>query len=424
LRKTYLPNTTHNKKEKAMQTGYRILNKQNLLIMLLFVVALLIYYATGEGHPTYYNYYVRLADAFLHGRLYLLDNPSWLNELIPFSGGYYVVYPPFPAVLMTPLVVIFGTDLNQTLISLFFGAATVVLAYKLAEDINKSQAQRGKNRQSAALWGSVLFGFGSIFWWLASVGSVWLIAQVIATFFMLLAVHEAYNKSRPFLIGLLVGASYWCRLPTILGIFFFAGLIITRQPAVEWKAKLCRALPDLAKLAAGVGVFVLLDFAYNYVRFGTPLDAGYWLIPGIQSEPWFSQGLFSFSYIPVNLVPFLSGLPSISLNPLSVVFPMTGLAIWFTTPAFIFALKAKIRDPEALSCWVSIIAIAIIIFTKGLSGWGFGYRYAVDFYPFLFVLTLKGFGGKIRWYHKVLIIIGVGVNLFGVIGVNRFGMLG
>jgi hypothetical protein len=103
--------------------GY-ILNRQALLYALLCVVAFLVYWATGEGHPTDYNYYVRLADAFLHGRLYLLDNPSWLNELIPFGNGFYVVYP--------PLVALFGVDLNQTLVSLFFGSATVVLAYFLA----------------------------------------------------------------------------------------------------------------------------------------------------------------------------------------------------------------------------------------------------------------------------------------------------
>ena len=96
---------------------------------MLFVVAFIVYWATGEGHATYYNYYVRLADAFLHGRLYLLDNPSWLNELIPNPAGigYYVVYPPLPAVLMVPFVAIFGLELNQTLFGIFFAAATVPL---------------------------------------------------------------------------------------------------------------------------------------------------------------------------------------------------------------------------------------------------------------------------------------------------------
>lgn len=402
----------------------RLPNRQNLLYLLIFSIVFLIYWATGEGHATYYNYYVRLADAFLNGRLYLLDNPSWLNELIPFSGGYYVVYPPLPAVIMTPLVALFGVDLNQTLVSVFFGSLTVVLAYFISRDIQKSEFKEENQRSSKHLWAAALFGFSTIFWWLTSVGSVWLIAQVIATFFMFLAIHEAFNKNRVLLIGLFVGASFWCRLPTILGIFFFAGLIVSRQVDKNWIVKLRLALPSLVKLAVGASVFVLLNFAYNYVRFGTFFDEGYWLIPGILDEPWFSKGLFNLSYIFDNLEPFLCGVPRISISPFSAVFPMTGLAIWFTTPAFVFALKSRIRDSVTIWSWVAIILIALVIFTKGLSGWGFGYRYAVDFYPFLFLLALKGFGSQLRWYHKVLIVIGVVVNLVGTVGVNRFSMLG
>jgi hypothetical protein len=400
----------------------RYFNRLTFVLLTLFVVAFIIYYFTGEGHPNDYNYYVRLADAFLHGRLYLLDNPAWLNELIPYNGVYYVVYPPFPAVIMTPLVALFGINLNQTLISLFVGGFTVALAYLLACDVAKSQGQAPKD--SNALWAAVLFGFGTIFWWLSSVGSVWLIAQVFATFFMFLALHESFNKSRPLLIGILVGASYWCRLPTILGIFFFVGLILSRQQVDGLKNKIRQALPSLIKLGIGAGVFVLLDFAYNYVRFGTPLDAGYWLIPNILNEPWFSRGLFNLVYIPDNLGPFLFGLPTVTLNPLSIMFPLTGLAIWFTTPAFVFALKSKIRDAVTISSWIAVFAIASIIFTKGLSGWGFGYRYAVDFYPFLFILTLKGFGQEMRWYHKALIITAVVVNLVGTVAVNQYHLIG
>jgi hypothetical protein len=400
-----------------------VFSRRWLLYLLLFVVAFVVYWATGEGHSNNYDYYVRLADAFLHGRLYLLENPSWLNELVPFSGGFYVVYPPLPAFIMTPLVALFGVNLDQTLISLFFGGFCVVAANSVARSIDKTQSKEEANHEATYLWVTVLFGFGTIFCWLASVGSAWLIAQVMATFFMLLAIHEAFNKARPLPIGLLVGASYWCRLPTILGIFFFAGLIVSRQPHEEWKTKARTALPSLIKLAAGAGIFVLFDVIYNMVRFGTPFNAGYWLIPGVQNEPWFSQGLFSLSYIPANLQVFLTGLPVVTLNPPSVIIPITGLAIWFTTPAFIFAFKSKIRDPVTWWSWIAIVSIALVIFTRGLSGWGFGYRYAVDFYPFLYVLTVKGIGEKVKWYHKLLIIIGVLVNILGAIAVNRLGLV-
>jgi hypothetical protein len=395
--------------------------KTALICIVLFAVAFSVYWVTGEGHPNWYNYYLRLADAFLHGRLYLIDHPSWLNELIPnpTGPGYYVVYPPLPAFLMTPIVALFGVDFNQTLISVFVGSLTVILAYFVAKDtLKKPDGTPPKN--SSAIWFAALFGFGTIFWWLASNGSVWLIAQVFSVFFLFLALHEAFNKKRPLIMGLLLGASFWCRLPTILSIFFFVGIIISETQSQGWKTKIRASLPALIKLGIGAGVFVAFDMAYNFVRFGSLFDVGYWMIPGVLNEPWFSHGLFSLQYIPENLTPFFTGLPTFISTAPYMVAPITGVAIWFTTPAFIFALKSKVRSAVTWSAWIAILATAFVIFTKGLSGWGFGYRYAVDFYPLLYVLTVRGMGENLRWYHKLLIIIGIAVNLWGTIAFNRF----
>jgi hypothetical protein len=401
----------------------RLTRNQTLLIgVVLFVVALSVYWATGEGHPNWYDYYVRLSDAFLHGRLYVLDHPSWLNELVPNPSGqgWYVVYPPLPAVVMMPLVAIWGLSLNQTLVSIFAGALAVVVAFFVARDLLKKPQDQPQPFQRTYVWLAVLFGFGTIFWWIASNGSVWLVAQVFSALFLLLALHEAFNKARPLIMGLLLGASFWCRLPTILGIFFFAGLIISRNPRENWVGKLRGSLKPLLLLAAGAGLFVGLDMAYNYARFQALFDVAYWMIPGILNEPWFSHGLFSLQYIPENLMPFLTGLPTFDWTAPYIHAPIEGIAIWFTTPAFIFALRAKLRDPVTWSAWAAIFAIAFVIFTKGLSGWGFGYRYAVDFYPFLFLLTARGMGPNLRWYHKLLIILGIIVNLWGTIAFNRF----
>ena len=173
----------------------------------------------------------------------------------------------------------------------------------------------------------------------------------------------------------------------------------------------------------GAGIFVFFDVMYNLVRFGTPFDVGYWMIPGILEEPWFSEGLFSLSYIQVNLRVFLLGVPVFTANPLFVLVPITGLAIWVTTPAFVYALRSNVRDAVTWWSWLTIVAVAFVIFAKGLSGWGFGYRYAVDFYLFLYVLAVKGIGEKIRWHHKVLICASIVVNLWGVLAVNRFGLI-
>jgi hypothetical protein len=158
----------------------------------------------------------------------------------------------------------------------------VVIAYFVARDVaRKPEGTPPKKHEGRYVWFAAMFGFGTLFWYLASVGSVWLIAQVMSVFFVLLAIHEAFNKARPLIMGLLVGAAFWCRLPAILGVLFFAVLIISRQANPAWIGKIRSALKPLVLLAVGAGVFVGLDMAYNFVRFGALFDVGYWMIPGV-----------------------------------------------------------------------------------------------------------------------------------------------
>jgi hypothetical protein len=394
-------------------TGLKIrtVPDRRLIYLVLFSISFLIFWYSGEGHPTYYDYYVRLSDAFLHGRLYLTEQPSWLNELVPSNGRLYVVYPPLPAILIIPLVAVVGTSLNQTLVSVFIGSLSVVLAYVVAGDV------MGETQNSvASIWSAVLFGFGTLFWYLTSIGSAWYLAHVVSVFFLFLAIHEALTKARPLLLGLFVGASYWCRLPTILTLTFFAAMI---GFAYRWdRAKM--QVPVL-KLVAGASVFIGLNMLYNYARFGTPFDVAYWLIPGIMDEPWFSQGQFSFSYVSCNLQGLFTALPAVSSEPPYLLPRWTGMAIWVTTPAFIFAFRSSRKEHITWACWLAILAVAAVLFTRGCSGWGFGYRYAMDFYPFLFLLTVKGMGERLKGHHKALILLSVLVNLWGVLWVNKFG---
>jgi hypothetical protein len=59
------------------------------------VVVFVIYYVTGRS-ATPYNQYVLLADAFLDGRLYLVNPPDWL-ELSRVGEKAFVINPlPLP----------------------------------------------------------------------------------------------------------------------------------------------------------------------------------------------------------------------------------------------------------------------------------------------------------------------------------------
>src|ERR1700740_953848 len=80
--------------------------------------ACVIYLAVGFGLLTDYDYYGRLAQAFLSGHWWLDEAPPWLNELLPCGDGRWcVAYPPLPAIATLPLAAFLPSALAQVLVS-------------------------------------------------------------------------------------------------------------------------------------------------------------------------------------------------------------------------------------------------------------------------------------------------------------------
>ena len=178
-----------------------------LIALSLAVITYVVYFLTTEGEPTHFNNFVLLADAFLNGRLHLNDNLSWI-ELANFEGKYFIVPPPVPAILILPVVAIWGLETNQTLLSYFFASINVSLAFLVARCVSKSL--------KVQIWSAVMFGFGTIHWWVGAHGGVWMFSHVISTMFLFIGILLCFQKARPLLPGLALGAAYWTRLPTIL----------------------------------------------------------------------------------------------------------------------------------------------------------------------------------------------------------------
>lgn len=100
----------------------------------------------------------------------------------------------------------------------------------------------------------------------------------------------------------------------------------------------------------------------------------------------------------------------------------TGLAIWITTPAMVLAAGAPRRRLETWACWARILPVALANAMHGTWGFAqFGYRFALDYYPFLFLLVAAAVGNRVRPWHVALIAAGVAVNLWGVLWINVFG---
>jgi hypothetical protein len=350
-----------------------------------------------------------LADAFLHGKLGVSGGGTGLAEIVPFNGNYFVVYPPMPAVLLLPFVAIFGTAFDQGLMSIFLACLCVAATWLM---LKKTGVNGNK-----ALWLTALFGFGTCFWFISSVGSSWYIEHVVAVLFLTLAIILALARKSPFLIGVLLGFAVLSRLPVILSFPFFLLLIYEQNGA--WKPRFKQA----AYFAVGLGILVGVYELYNFGRWGVFSDLGYSLIPGIQQDPYFTNGIFSLSYIPRHIYAILFQGPILLSN-----FPYfepnwMGLGLFFTTPAFIYIFKGPWNRLSKYAA-LAVVCILPILITHGTVGFTqFGYRFSLDFTPFLLLLTAKGMRDNLGWKEKALIILSLLVNLWGVISIIQFNFV-
>jgi hypothetical protein len=122
-------------------------------------------------------------------------------------------------------------------------------------------------------------------------------------------------------------------------------------------------LKPLIQLGFGVGIFVLLNFTYNFLRFGTPFDIAYTMLE--TPNPFFTEGPFSLSYIPSHLYVLFVKTPVFIKEPPYIVPSVWGMSILITTPAVVYSIFAGIRNKLSLACWLGIFPVALLLFLKG-----------------------------------------------------------
>jgi len=394
----------------------------------LFGIALFVYAWLNHHRTAGLNYFVPLADAFLHGRLGLTSAPSYLNEVIPSATGlFYVVYPPVPALVVLPEVLLFGPGFHQEWASIALGAANVALVFWIATGMGA--------RRRFALALSLVFGFGTIVWFSAQVGTSWHFAHVVALFFMLLAIRACQLDAPTALIGLLFAGAFLSRLPMALALPFFLAYLAHRSArersqaseafgtltpatvrAERWAIDPRRFVRLAVPMALGIGIPLAAYLLYNQLRFGSYAENGYALIPGLLQEAQYRHGFFSVYNIPRQLYAmFLAAPVQVAGFPWVQSRALGGLSILLTSPIFLWAIRARRLDWFGLGTWLSIALILIPNLTHAdPGGIQFGYRYAQDIYPFLLLLTARGLAGRVGFESGLAIAIGFVVNLWGM----------
>lgn len=372
----------------------------------LLLVALISNFSGAWGEQQY-SY---LARSFLHGKTYFLEAPGGWDDTAAVGGHHYWPQGPLPAVLLAPFVGTFdalGIFFHQGYLAFWLVLGVVALCYLLARRLGFDKLH--------TCYLTAAFCFGSPFLAIALVPWAAWLAQLTTVLFLLLAIREYMERKRSFWIGSFLGLAMLGRTTAGLGIVFFV-LVILAEGGRRWRALAGLLVPVLV---AGAGLA-----AYNTVRFGSVFEHGYsYQILASYFEEARGRGLFGLAHLPGNLYRLLlagpepvfrEGIPPVLQFPFVKADPW-GMSIFLTAPYLMRLCRLRTFDTESKAVLIAVGCVAApILFYYGIGARQLGYRYALDFLPFLHFLLLRRWEGEkvLSSGFRALIVASVALNLF------------
>ncbi len=359
-----------------------------------------------------------LANSFLHHQLYFLDSSPYnkfLNDNTYFNQHYYWPLGPLPAVILIPFVWlgnILGFYFFQGYLNSLLTLFLFYLILKISRKINYSYID-------SAYW-AIAFVFGSMFLGVVVINNSCYFAHTVATSLMFLAILEYFGRKRFWLIGFLFGLILLTRLTAFIGILFFVFDILFLEKN-NWKIK----FKNIFKLSIVPIICFCLLFIYNYARFNNIFDQGYknQILPPAFMDDKNNYGLFNLKYLPRGIYYSLINMPSpvysSETHLLTIPFikpDVWGLSIFITSPYLLYLFFMKIKNKKATMLLIVSAITCLAILSSFFIGYAqFGFRYALDFMPLLFlafILIYKDQKDKIGSTLKTIIILSTLFNLY------------
>lgn len=378
---------------------------------------------------TKYNHFALLAEAWLDGRLDLGGAPpayAQNNDFALFDGKWFVVFPPFPAVLLLPLVALSGgaeAVCDGRFFLLLAGLAPAALFLALEKLRRRGDSKRAR-LENVAL--SSLFCFGSVYFFSSVQGTVWFAAHVVAAVLTCLYLLFALGAERPLAAGVCLGLAFATRTPLLFAapLFVLEALRATRLSGARgpgWfqRYDLGRLLPALAWFGLPLLLVLGLTLWHDAARFGDPFEVGYRYLSVSWAKRIAKWGLFDYHYLGRNLGVVLSSLPWFPAEGGALQINAHGLALWLTTPMYLWLVVARRWSPLARHVLLAAALVAVPTLFYQNTGWvQFGYRFSNDYAPFLFVL-LALVGPPLRGAFVLASAFAVIVNFFGALTFGR-----
>ena len=362
------------------------------------LIAALAFYFSTKPTLKDLDYTVEIASALLHGDLGLREKPpEWLNEMIPYGKRYYSAFPLGAVISMLPIAVLKKASVIRNfpahLVASLIAGACVYFFFQLAKAFGPDYS----SLKPKPLFRRILLAFFPVFatwtWCNLGMGGSWQIALGLALLGETAALYFTLVRPAPFIAGAFFALAAGNRTELFITAPFYLYLFWRRAnentPSQPPTARIKQALRanaptaiDFLTLPIALG---LLTAAFNFARFGSIFDFGYFHIPEVRDEPWYEHGLFSLHAIPWNAHKMLfagfrddSNFPFLGFDPF-------GCSILLSSP-FLFLLFRNGGKYNAI-CWIAIGLLTFILWCHGNpGGWQFAYRYAMILLPWMFLL--------------------------------------
>ena len=379
------------------------------IIAVVFYISLLISSSFGSFGEQQFSY---LSRSFLVGKLDVNGYPYGFADASFYGGNYYWPLGPFPGILITPLVFAasyFNTLFLHRYIHWILVTCVFFLVYKIA--------RRLKFNETDSILCAFAFNLGSVFIGVSLIPWSWYYAQVVCTLLIFLAIYEYLNNKRYFILGLIFSCIFLTRITATLGVIFVILDILHNKEVIKSK------IIKIVKLTTPIVASVIMLLAYNYLRFGNPFEQGYkYQIISGGTDKARNYGLLSFRHVPGNLYYFLIASPDQVLKDgqLKVLkFPFItyndwGMGIVFTSCYFLLLPLTGLKTKTNRNLLLTSLAISVPIFMYyGIGFRQYGYRYSLDFLPYLFLILLLHYsktGLTIKF--RMMVFLSIFLNIY------------
>ena len=346
-----------------------------------------------------------VAEAALRGHL---DAPALAGkaDTVVVAGRHYLALGPLQLLPYLPFAAIPALQgVGRFAAGLLFGIPAAWLALPMV----RAYGAKG----SMAYWLAAFTAFGTLLPFASVLGNMYYLAHAESFLAVTLFLIEWAGRRRPAVLGVCLGVSFLARPTTILAaIPFGAYLVWTRR--TELRAAVRSAILFGFPVAAAIAAYGW----FNWVRFGSVFESGYSI--SLLVKPSLEQrralGVFSIAQIPENLrLAFLSLPNAMRRFPFLAPDP-NGMSMALVSPALVLSAWAGVRNHGAAILWLAagLVALPVFLFYGGGAD-QYGFRYSLDFTPFLVALMALGsarWGGRVG---KLLIAISMCSVTFGIL---------